>query len=58
MVRLETDHRYPPVASHEELLHFYGVDSRGIRSAVLGQLTVDTGAATFTLPLVVQIQQP
>ncbi|MFF4545804.1 transketolase family protein [Streptomyces sp. NPDC001435] len=45
VVRLETDHRYPPVASHEELLHFYGVDSRGIRSAVLGQLTRNTRKA-------------
>jgi len=35
LVRLEVDHRYPPVASHEELLRFYGVDSAGIRSAVL-----------------------
>lgn len=26
--------------------------------AVIGELTVDTGAATFTLPLVVQVQQP
>ena len=26
--------------------------------AVIGELTVDTGAATFALPLVVQIQQP
>lgn len=26
--------------------------------AVIGELTVETGAATFTLPLVVQIQQP
>jgi transketolase len=45
VVRLETDHRYPPVASHEELLHFYGVDSHGIRSAVLGQLARNTKKA-------------
>ncbi|MEU5810747.1 transketolase C-terminal domain-containing protein [Streptomyces sp. NPDC047718] len=45
LVRLETDHRHPPVASHEDLLHFYGVDGRGIRSAVLGQLTRNTRKA-------------
>jgi transketolase len=35
VISLHTDHRYPLVASHQELLHFYGVDSHGIRSAVL-----------------------
>ena len=29
-----------------------------IGRAVIGQLTVDTGAGTFTLPLAVQIEQP
>jgi transketolase len=28
------DHRYPPVASHEELLTFYGVDRTAIRRAI------------------------
>ncbi|MET9115267.1 transketolase C-terminal domain-containing protein [Streptomyces longwoodensis] len=35
LISLHTDHRYPPVAAHQELLRFYGVDGRGIRSAVL-----------------------
>jgi transketolase len=35
VISLHTDHRYPPVASHQELLRFYGVDGEGIRSAVL-----------------------
>ncbi|NUS87843.1 MAG: transketolase family protein [Streptomyces sp.] len=35
VISLHTDHRYPPVASHQELLRFYGVDGQSIRSAVL-----------------------
>ncbi|MFD0448789.1 hypothetical protein ACFQ10_50830 [Streptomyces indonesiensis] len=35
MISLHTDHRYPPVAAHQDLLRFYGVDGQGIRSAVL-----------------------
>jgi transketolase len=35
VITLHTDHRYPPVAAHEDLLRFYGVDAQSIRSAVL-----------------------
>ncbi|MFD5391987.1 transketolase C-terminal domain-containing protein [Streptomyces sp. NPDC127074] len=35
VISLHTDHRYPPVAAHQDLLRFYGVDGQSIRSAVL-----------------------
>ncbi|WP_314175277.1 transketolase C-terminal domain-containing protein [Streptomyces winkii] len=41
VVRLELDHRYPPVASHEELLRFYGVDATVIRTTLLQHLTTE-----------------
>ncbi|NLU74409.1 hypothetical protein HCC61_17265 [Streptomyces sp. HNM0575] len=41
VVRLELDHRYPPVAPHEELLRFYGVDATVIRTTLLQHLTTE-----------------
>lgn len=41
VVRRELDHRYPPVAPHEELLRFYGIDATGIRTTLLQHLTTE-----------------
>lgn len=41
VVRRELDHRYPPVAPHEELLRFYGIDATGIHSTLLQHLTTE-----------------
>ncbi|CAM5277997.1 transketolase [Streptomyces pilosus] len=45
LISLHTDHRYPPVAAHQDLLRFYGVDGRSIRSAVLSHLNRKTREA-------------
>lgn len=42
VITLHTDHRYPPVAAHQDLLRFYGVDGHSIRSAVLSHRNRNT----------------
>jgi transketolase len=35
LIQLDVDHRYPPVATHEQLLSFYGIGRSAIRTAIL-----------------------